>query len=67
VRAVKHAEAGAESKYLAGQGVARFLVACAAGVREGVKVLLTGRCAGQGGGGSRRQRGGWELPRLPRL
>jgi hypothetical protein len=30
---------------LQGQGVARFLVAFAAGTREAMRVLLTGRCA----------------------
>ncbi|PRW50800.1 Hypersensitive-induced response [Chlorella sorokiniana] len=43
VRTVKGAEASAESKYLQGQGLARFFIALTAGLRESAKVLLTGR------------------------
>lgn len=43
VRSIKAAEASSESKYLAGQGFARFFIAIAAGAREAVKVAVTGR------------------------
>ncbi|KAL4443375.1 hypothetical protein ABPG75_011112 [Micractinium tetrahymenae] len=43
LRMVKTAEGSAESKYLQGQGIARFMVALAAGSREALRVMLTGR------------------------
>ena len=47
-RAVKHAEASSESKYLQGQGMARFLIAFAAGARDAMRVMVTGRWEGRG-------------------
>ncbi|KAL4429210.1 hypothetical protein ABPG77_010189 [Micractinium sp. CCAP 211/92] len=43
LRAVKAAEGSAESKYLQGQGFARLMVALAAGSREALRVMVTGR------------------------
>ena len=43
MRTVKHAEASAASQYMRGQGLARFLVALAAGTRDALRVLVTGR------------------------
>jgi hypothetical protein len=43
VRTIKHAEASAASQYMRGQGLARFLLALSAGVRDSLRVLVTGR------------------------
>ena len=43
VRTIKHAEASAASQYMRGQGLARFLLALSAGVRDSVRVMVTGR------------------------